>query len=162
LRDPMIGPAVSSWLNLSSPSDILSIGGEPVLVDWGFLPKAISATDPAQLSQHFARTLGRYFSPTVALPPIHVPPIPPAPAAPPGARARCRGPASRPRCPRPIPPPAASPGSGAAAPAVARAPDRPRRGGSRAVRPVATGRAGLSRRERRRARFLRGSAVARL
>jgi S1-C subfamily serine protease len=74
LRDPLIGPAVSAWLNISSPSDILSIGGEPVLVDWGFLPKAIGSDDPAQRAQHFARTLGRY-GPSLAVPAVDVPAV---------------------------------------------------------------------------------------
>jgi S1-C subfamily serine protease len=85
LRDPVIGQAIASWLNLSSASDILSVGGEPVLINWGFLPKSIVLDDAGQLSQHFARTLGRYFSPTAAVPPVNVPamqmatpPVPPA------------------------------------------------------------------------------------
>jgi S1-C subfamily serine protease len=75
LRDPTIGQAVACWLNLSSASDILSVGGEPVLINWGFLPKSIVSEDTGQLSQHFARTLGRYFSPTAAVPPVNVPAV---------------------------------------------------------------------------------------
>jgi len=68
LRDPEVGPALGTWLNIFSPSDILSVGGEPVLVDWGFLPAGVGA-DLAARDAHFARTLGR-FAPALNLPPV--------------------------------------------------------------------------------------------
>ncbi len=68
LRDPEIGPAVATWLNIIDPTDIISVGGEPVLVGWGFLPANISSDRPARAG-HFAQTLGR-FAPTLQLPPI--------------------------------------------------------------------------------------------
>ena len=68
LNDREIGPAVSTWLNVGSPRDILSVGGEPVLVNWGFLP-ADKAADLDKRREHFAQTLGR-FAPQLALPPV--------------------------------------------------------------------------------------------
>jgi S1-C subfamily serine protease len=70
LGDPEIGPAVGTWLNIVSPADIMSVGGEPVLVDWGFVP-AGTVGDAAARSSHFARTLGR-FAPALGLPPVVV------------------------------------------------------------------------------------------
>jgi S1-C subfamily serine protease len=58
-RDPKIGRVLASWLNISSGGDILAVGGEPVLVNWGFLPEAIAA-DPAKRALHFAQTIGRF------------------------------------------------------------------------------------------------------
>jgi hypothetical protein len=71
LRDPEVGPALGTWLNIFDPADILSVGGEPVLVDWGFLPAGIGA-DLTARENHFARTLGR-FAPTLKLPPVEAP-----------------------------------------------------------------------------------------
>jgi len=71
LRDREIGPIVATWLNLASPANILSVGGEPVLVNWGFLPRGL-AGDLAQLAAHFGRTLGR-FAPKMATPPVEAP-----------------------------------------------------------------------------------------
>ncbi|HEX4411069.1 MAG TPA: trypsin-like peptidase domain-containing protein [Xanthobacteraceae bacterium] len=71
LADPEVGPALSTWLNIASAKDILSVGGEPVLVDWGFLP----GTNPPSIeerTQHFARTLGRFTS-RLPLPPVDIP-----------------------------------------------------------------------------------------
>ncbi|MGP0061555.1 MAG: serine protease [Beijerinckiaceae bacterium] len=68
LRDPEIGSALGTWLNIFGPTSILSVGGEPVLVDWGFLPAGVGA-DVAARESHFARTLGR-FAPTLTLPPV--------------------------------------------------------------------------------------------
>ena len=107
LRDPAIGQAVACWLNLSSASDILSVGGEPVLINWGFLPKSIVAEDAGQLSQHFARTLGRYFSPTATVPPVNVPAMQSAAAPAPLARSNtnsARSPAARARTSSPSTP----------------------------------------------------------
>lgn len=40
IDDSRIGKAVATWLNVPSSSSLLSVGGEPVLVDWGFLSAA--------------------------------------------------------------------------------------------------------------------------
>jgi S1-C subfamily serine protease len=66
LRNPEIGRVLQSWLNISSTGDIISVGGEPVLINWGFLPKAIAA-DPGLQPAHFAQTLGR-FAPSLGIP----------------------------------------------------------------------------------------------
>jgi S1-C subfamily serine protease len=68
LHDPEIGPAIATWLNIIDPRDIISVGGEPVLVGWGFLPANISQDRQAR-AEHFAQTLGR-FAPTLQLPPV--------------------------------------------------------------------------------------------
>ena len=105
LRDPVIGQAVTSWLNLSSASDILSVGGEPVLINWGFLPKSIVTEDAGQLSQHFARTLGRYLPPATAVPLVDVVAMQTAaPPAPPAAESETT-PAAATMAPLPPPPP---------------------------------------------------------
>jgi hypothetical protein len=59
LRDSNVGGILKSWLNISSTSDILSVGGEPVLVNWGFLPRSVAA-DPSAQAAHLAATLGRF------------------------------------------------------------------------------------------------------
>jgi S1-C subfamily serine protease len=66
LRNPEIGRVLQSWLNISSIGDIISVGGDPVLINWGFLPKAIAA-DPSLQPAHFAQTLGR-FAPSLGVP----------------------------------------------------------------------------------------------
>jgi hypothetical protein len=71
LRDPEVGPALGTWLNIFDPADILSVGGEPVLVDWGFLPAGVVA-DLTARENHFARTLGRFAS-SLKLPPVEAP-----------------------------------------------------------------------------------------
>lgn len=58
MADAEIGGQISRWLDISSPHDILSIGGEPVLVNWGILPRSVSSRD--ERIAHFESTLGRY------------------------------------------------------------------------------------------------------
>ena len=82
LRDAEVGPSLKAWLNLSSMNDVLSVGGEPVLINWGFLPNEV--TDAAGQADHFARTIGRY-APALALAaagPAQAPAAPLAAAAP--------------------------------------------------------------------------------
>lgn len=70
LADRDIGATLSTWLNVTSPRDVLAVGGEPVLVNWGFLPTDhIPPLD--QRRQEFARRLGRY-APQLPLPPAQV------------------------------------------------------------------------------------------
>src|ERR1700677_4051508 len=64
LADPDIGPYLSNWLSVSGVRDILSVGGEPVLVNGGLLPRSV--TSDAQRADHFSSTLGRF---TPGLPP---------------------------------------------------------------------------------------------
>ena len=68
LQDSHLGPALSSWLNLTSPKDILLIGREPVLINWGFIPEE-AALSPDLRQQHFLRTLAR-FAEWLPLPPL--------------------------------------------------------------------------------------------
>jgi S1-C subfamily serine protease len=85
LTDPDIGAQVSNWLNTSGPGDFLSVGGEPVIVNWGLLPNTVNTRE--QRAEHFAKTIGR-FAPSL--------PAPPAGAAPPTREA-----AAEPRKPQP-------------------------------------------------------------
>lgn len=66
LADPEIGATISTWLNVRSPRNILSIGGEPVIIGWGCLPAEV-ADDPVRRRDHFARMLGR-FAPQLPIP----------------------------------------------------------------------------------------------
>jgi S1-C subfamily serine protease len=68
LSDPEIGPIVASWLNITSASDLLSVGGNPVLINWGYLPDDI-AKSGIRREAHFADTIGRY-APELQRPPF--------------------------------------------------------------------------------------------
>jgi len=94
LRNPEIGRVLQSWLNISSIGDIISVGGDPVLINWGFLPKAIAA-DPSLQPAHFAQTLGR-FAPSLGVPAPGAT-APAAQATAPAARATAPAAASMPR-----------------------------------------------------------------
>lgn len=65
--DPEYGPLVAAALNIADPNGIVSVGGEPVLVDWGMLPQASQGGD-RQRAQHFSSTLAPYL-PDFGLPP---------------------------------------------------------------------------------------------
>lgn len=57
--DPQLAPLIAASLSLTSSKDIIAVGGEPLLVNWGYLPQD-AAVDPAHRLDHFSRTLGRY------------------------------------------------------------------------------------------------------
>ena len=57
--DRDLAPLVAASLCVPSNKDILAIGGEPLLVNWGYLPQE-AARDPARQLEHFSRTLGRF------------------------------------------------------------------------------------------------------
>jgi S1-C subfamily serine protease len=59
LEDPRLGPIVRAWLNIGSVKDILVIGGEPILVNWGHLPTGIGPSEAARWA-HFENTFGRF------------------------------------------------------------------------------------------------------
>jgi hypothetical protein len=59
LADRDLAPLVAASLCLTSNKDILTIGGEPLLVNWGYLPQEVGQ-DPASRLEHFSRTLGRF------------------------------------------------------------------------------------------------------
>ena len=70
LEDREIGPTVASWLYVPSTKDILSVGGNPVLVNWGHLPQDIAAS-ASRRETHFAETIGRYMT-DVPTPPFTI------------------------------------------------------------------------------------------
>jgi hypothetical protein len=59
LGDAELGPLLSAALWVASPEDIVSVGGQPVLTGWGFLPNAVAASSDAR-RRHFAATIGNY------------------------------------------------------------------------------------------------------
>ena len=69
IDDPDVGPLVSAALHLGSPSDIWSLDGQPVLINWGLLPEG-GATDAISRTEHYQRTLGR-FLPLASAPPLN-------------------------------------------------------------------------------------------
>ncbi|MBV1926174.1 MAG: serine protease, partial [Rhodobacteraceae bacterium] len=69
IDDPDVGPLVSAALHLGSPSDIWSLDGQPVLINWGLLPDG-GATDAISRTEHYQRTLGR-FLPLASAPPLN-------------------------------------------------------------------------------------------
>jgi len=101
LRDPAIGPLLARALYIADARDILAVGPEPMLINWGIVPEDLDARDTRALNDHFAVTLGPYAS-------FRAPDI-----------------GSRPNAARPLPPPveptvvAAAPASQSPAPAPA-------------------------------------------
>ncbi|WP_026606809.1 S1 family peptidase [Methylocapsa acidiphila] len=57
--DAQLEPLILACLNVASSRDVVAVGGEPILVNWGYLPQDI-ADDPARRLEHFSRTLGRF------------------------------------------------------------------------------------------------------
>lgn len=68
LNDPELGPVVAAWLNITSPGDLLSVGGNPVLINWGYLPEDV-AKSGIRREAHFSETIGRY-APELQRPPF--------------------------------------------------------------------------------------------
>ena len=64
--DPECGPLVAAALNIASADSIISVGGDPVLIDWGMLPSAVR--DERARARHFEATLAA-FIPDLPLPP---------------------------------------------------------------------------------------------
>src|SRR5262249_37313618 len=79
LKDELLGRRLASWLNLSSSRDVLVVGGNPVLINWGFLPEQVAQSETWR-SAHFEETLGRYL-PGWARPPFAASDFAAAPAA---------------------------------------------------------------------------------
>lgn len=104
IYDVANGARISAMLNLLSSGSILSVGGQPVLVDWGMLPSGM-VDDEAARTRHFAGILGPYAGDF------------PAPV---GSRAEWVRRFSSPGAPQAIPP-AADSGDGSKAAAAARA-----------------------------------------
>jgi hypothetical protein len=59
IYDVANGARISAMLNVLSSGSILSVGGQPVLVDWGMLPAGM-VDDEAARARHFAGILGAY------------------------------------------------------------------------------------------------------
>ena len=57
--DAQLAEPILAALNVTSSRDVVAVGGEPILVNWGYLPQDV-APDAAQRLDHFNRTLGRY------------------------------------------------------------------------------------------------------
>lgn len=66
--DPDDGPLIAAALHLRDASDVWSVSGRPVIINWGMMPKDIGR-DPASRAAHYQRTLGR-FLPLDAAPPL--------------------------------------------------------------------------------------------
>lgn len=68
LADKDIGPTVASWLNVRSPRDIVVIGRDPFIMNWGLLPADVAAS-PELRHGHFAAVFGAV-TPDLPLPPF--------------------------------------------------------------------------------------------
>jgi S1-C subfamily serine protease len=68
LEDKQLGSMMASWLYIPSDEYILSIGGDPVLICWGYVSQNV-ALSPSLRAEHFNQTLGKY-APNVRTPPF--------------------------------------------------------------------------------------------
>lgn len=68
LDDPTLGPVVASSLYIPSSHDLISVGGAPVLINWGYLTQAVASSSTLR-ETHFADTLGKYAPATMIKPP---------------------------------------------------------------------------------------------
>jgi hypothetical protein len=66
--DPTHGPTFASWLYVLSPSDILSIAGQPLIINWGMVPAAVATSEEGR-EANFRRTVEPY-APRIPLPPF--------------------------------------------------------------------------------------------
>jgi S1-C subfamily serine protease len=67
--DPKLGPTLASWLYLTSPADLTSVAGQPVLKNWGMVPASTANSDEAREAV-FRRTIEPY-APRMPLPPFN-------------------------------------------------------------------------------------------
>lgn len=68
LDDPDDGPLVAAALHVVDLNDVWSVGGAPVIINWGILPADLGR-DSGSRKTHYAQTLGR-FLPLGAAPPL--------------------------------------------------------------------------------------------
>jgi hypothetical protein len=68
LADPEMGAVVGAALNVRSSEDIYIVGRDPIVVNWGLLPRQAAASEAARES-HFRETLGA-FVPGLPPPPV--------------------------------------------------------------------------------------------
>ncbi len=89
LSDPQFGPLLQRALIVATAEDILLVGDQVILTNWGLAPPSVADSE-AGLRQHFEATLGRY----VTLPwpgepdrplPLDNAPLAPRPTTPPSA-----------------------------------------------------------------------------
>jgi S1-C subfamily serine protease len=59
IADPAIGAAVGGALNIRSFQDIYVVGRDPVIVNWGMLPRNVASSETAR-EAHFRNTLGSF------------------------------------------------------------------------------------------------------
>jgi S1-C subfamily serine protease len=59
IADPAIGATVGGALNIRSFQDIYVVGRDPVIVNWGMLPRDIASSETAR-EAHFRSTLGSF------------------------------------------------------------------------------------------------------
>jgi len=59
MADPAIGATVGGALNIRSFRDIYVVGRDPVIVNWGMLPRNIASSETAR-EAHFRNTLGSF------------------------------------------------------------------------------------------------------
>jgi S1-C subfamily serine protease len=67
--DPKIGPTLASWLYVNSPSDLVSVAGQPVLKNWGMVPASTSNSDEAR--EAVFRRAAEPYLPRMPLPPFN-------------------------------------------------------------------------------------------
>ena len=59
LSDPLYGPIVGAALYIRSSGDVWTVGGRPLILNWGMLPRNVGRSPEARVS-HFQGTLGPY------------------------------------------------------------------------------------------------------
>ena len=59
IADPTIGATVGGALNIRSFRDIYVVGRDPVIVNWGILPRDVASSETAR-EVHFRNTLGSF------------------------------------------------------------------------------------------------------
>jgi hypothetical protein len=110
--DPDLAPLLLAALNVVAAKDIVAVGGEPMLVNWGYLPQEVGE-DPVRRLDHFAGTIGRYapdLTPRVARALGVAPPPPAAPRPEPAPASTPPRPVETSVLPRRPPPVAPDPG----------------------------------------------------
>ncbi|MCV6584877.1 MAG: trypsin-like peptidase domain-containing protein [Marinibacterium sp.] len=65
IDDPQVGRLVAGALSISGVNDVLVVGDQPVLINWGMLP-ADGPTSEAGQTDHFRKTLGAFLPLTAA------------------------------------------------------------------------------------------------
>jgi S1-C subfamily serine protease len=69
LADPAFGATVGGALNVRSSHDIYVVGRDPVIVNWGMLPRDVASSETAR-EAHFRSTLGAFAPSDFPTPPF--------------------------------------------------------------------------------------------